>query len=111
MSKRQTTFVLLGIFLLYAFVSVFTKYTSLQEPFSLYYFFGLAGVFVLMGGYAILWQQVLKRIPLTDAYMFKGCSLIFLLILSAILFGESISLTNIIGSLLIVIGIALFAKS
>lgn len=111
MRKLRTILVLLGLFLIYAFVSVFTKYTSLQAPLSFQYFLGLAGAFMVMGVYAILWQQVLKRISLTDAYMFKGSSLIFLLVLSAILFGESITLTNVIGSLLIVGGIALFAKA
>ena len=103
--------ILLGVFLLYAFVFVFTKYASLQEPLSFRYFFCLAGAFGVMGVYAVLWQQVLKRIPLTDAYMFKGSSLIFLLILSSVLFGESITLTNVIGSIIIVGGIALFAKA
>lgn len=111
MSRLKTVFVLLGVFFLYALVSVFTKYTSLQDPFSLQYFVGLVGAFGVMGVYAILWQQILRRIPLAEAYMFKGSSLIYLLFFSAILFGESITLANIVGSLLIVGGIALFAKA
>lgn len=64
-----------------------------------------------MGIYAILWQQVITRMPLSTAYMFKGTSLIFVLLISALLFGEPITTTNIIGSVIIISGIGLFAKA
>ena len=65
----------------------------------------------VLGVYAVLWQQILNRMPVSDAYMFKGTSLIFILILSFIFFGEAITVTNIIGAALIIGGIALNAKS
>lgn len=111
MKKIKVVVILLGVFMIYTLVSILLKYTSLQKPFSFHYFLWLVGSFCVMGIYALLWQQVLRKIPLTDAYMFKGSSIIFLLVLSAVLFGESITLTNIIGSLLIVGGIALFSKA
>ena len=75
------------------------------------YLLGLGGAICVMGVYAILWQQVLKRIELSTAYMFKGTSLIFVLLLAALLFGESITWTNIIGAVIIILGIALYAKA
>lgn len=78
---------------------------------SIHYLFGLSGAICVMGVYAILWQQVLKRIELSTAYMFKGTSLIFVLLLAALLFGESITWTNIIGAVIIILGIALYAKA
>ena len=71
---------------------------------------GLAIVVVILGIYAIIWQQVLKRIELTTAYMFKGTSLIFVLLFSALIFNETITLWNIVGASLIVGGIVWFAK-
>lgn len=102
---------LVGINLLYACVTIFTKYASGQEMLSSNYFVGLGGAIFVMGTYAILWQQVLKRIELSTAYMFKGTSLIFVMLLAALLFGETITWTNIIGAIIIVFGIALFAKA
>ena len=63
-----------------------------------------------MGLYALLWQQVIARMSLSTAYMFKGTSLIFVLLISALLFGETILINNIIGSAIIIVGIVLFAK-
>ena len=101
---------LIGINLLYACVTLFTKYASQQEFMSLAYCLGLAGAIGVMGAYAICWQQVLKRIELSTAYMFKGTSLIFIMLLAWMLFGEQITLNNIIGACVIIIGIALYAK-
>jgi len=100
-----------GINLLYACVTIFTKYASEQEMLSAKYLIGLGGAIVIMGIYAILWQQVLKRIELSTAYMFKGTSLIFVMLLAVLLFGETITMTNAIGSIIIISGIALYAKA
>lgn len=102
---------LIGINLLYACVTIFTKYASQQEIMSINYLLGLGGAVVVMGIYAILWQQVLKRIELSTAYMFKGTSLVFVLLLAALLFDESITWTNIVGAMIIISGIALYAPS
>lgn len=102
---------LIGINLLYACVTISTKYASQQEMMSINYLLGLGGAVVVMGIYAILWQQVLKRIELSTAYMFKGTSLVFVLLLAALLFDESITWTNIVGSAIIILGIVLYARA
>ncbi len=78
---------------------------------SLPYLLWVAGAVGVMGLYAILWQQVIKRMPISTAYMFKGTSLIFVLMISALLFGEVITVNNLIGSVIIIGGIVLFAKA
>ena len=103
--------ILLLVYLFYSTVSIATKFTSLQEFLSLKYFLGLAIVVAMLGIYAIIWQQVLKRIELTTAYMFKGTSLIFVLLFSALIFNETITVWNIVGARLIVGGIVWFAKA
>lgn len=102
--------VLVGINLLYACVTLFTKFAAQQEFLSMPYCLGLAGAIGVMGTYAICWQQVLKRIDLSTAYMFKGTSLIFIMLLAYVLFGERITPNNIIGACVVIIGIALYAK-
>ncbi len=107
----RTVIVLLLAYMIYATVSIATKYTSFQELFSIDYFVGLVISVMILGIYAIIWQQVLKRIELTTAYMFKGTSLIFVLLFSALIFNETITLWNIVGASLIVGGIVWFAKA
>lgn len=101
--------VLIGINLLYACVSLFTKYASQHEFMSWNYMQGLIGAVGMMGLYAMLWQQVLKRIELSMAYMFKGTSLIFVIIFAYVFFGEQITCNNIVGAIIIIVGIVLFA--
>ena len=103
--------VLVGINLLYACVTLFTKFAAQQEFMSMPYCIGLIGAIGVMGAYAICWQQVLKRIELSTAYMFKGTSLIFVMLLAFAIFGEVITMMNIIGATVIVLGITLFTKS
>ena len=103
--------VLIGINMLYACVSLFTKYASQHEFMSWNYMCGLIGAIGVMGLYAILWQQVLKRIDLSLAYMFKGTSIVFIMLLAYVFFGEQITWNNIVGAIIIVGGIVLFANS
>lgn len=111
MSHSLKYIALVGINLLYACVTIFTKYASQQELMSMRYLLGLGGAIAVMGVYAVLWQQVLRRIELSTAYMFKGTSLVFVMLLAALLFGEAITWMNVIGAIIIITGITLFAKA
>lgn len=110
MNKKEVT-ILVGVNLVYACTSIFTKMASRQKMLSWPYLLWIAGAIGVMGVYAILWQQVIKRMPLSTAYMFKGTSLIFILLISGLMLGEAITINNVIGSVIIILGIALFAKA
>lgn len=112
MTKPISTYLaLVGVNLIYACTSIFTKMASRQEMLSWPYLFWIVGAIGVMGVYALLWQQIIKRMPLSTAYMFKGTGLIFVLLISALLFGEAITLNNVLGSAIIIAGIVLYAKS
>lgn len=55
----------------------------------------------------VLWVYVLRTIPLNKAYPFVALSFIFVPILAYFLFRETISITYMIGMVLIVLGISL----
>lgn len=103
--------VLIFVNLIYACTSIFTKMASEQDTMSWPYLLYIAGAVCVMGFYALLWQQVISRMPLSTAYMFKGTSLIFILVFSALLFGESITINNVIGSTIIISGIVLYSQA
>lgn len=110
MTKLATYSTLVAVNLLYACVTLFTKYAAQHAFLSWQYCAGLCGAIGVMGAYAICWQQVLKRIELSTAYMFKGTSLIFVMLLAFAIFGEAITTMNIIGACVIVLGITMYAK-
>ena len=100
---------LLLINLLYASVGIFTKLASQYDFLSWSYivFFGIA--VGIIGIYAILWQQIIRKIELSTAYMFKGTTIIFTMLFAHWLFGEQITWNNILGTIIIIAGILLFA--
>lgn len=102
---------LITVNLLYAIVLILNRMASTYVPLSLGYILLLSISVIVLAIYALSWQQIIKKMPISDAYMFKGTSIVFVLLLSAWLFEEIITWQNIVGSIIIILGIALFAKA
>lgn len=94
-----------GIFGKYAALSLATP-SLIGIVTNAFYIFSLGCLFLQ----AIVWQQALRHFPLSVAYPFLGLVNFVVLFFSAILFHEGISLTNIIGLVLISLGIALLSR-
>ena len=104
--KKAGAFALLhAIIFLYAIADVLSKYASQKDflswPFILLY----SGVLLILVVYALLWQQVLKILPLITAYVNKSMTIIWGLIFGMALFNEHISFGKIIGMLLVISGV------
>jgi drug/metabolite transporter (DMT)-like permease len=65
------------------------------------------GGILLLGVYAILWQQVLKRVKLTTAYYNKSIAILWGMILGRTIFGEQITWNMLLGSVVVLVGIFL----
>lgn len=87
--------------------SVFIKYAGTYETLSREFIFYYVLAVGCLGVFAIMWQLLLELIPLTTAYLRKGILYILILIWSVILFGEHVTSQNIIGSVIIIVGISL----
>ena len=61
--------------------------------------------------YAIGWQQILQRLPLTVAFANKAVTLVWSLVFGALLFSEHIKVTQLIGCALAVAGVVLFVQA
>lgn len=92
-------------FLIYSFSTIFSKYASLEGFLSKEYCFFFFGIIVIMGLYAVLWQQVLKKVDLSVAVANKPIALIFTLFWAVFIFKESLSLKTILGIAIVVIGL------
>ena len=87
--------------------SVFIKYAGMYETLSREFIIFYALAIGCLGVYAIMWQFLLEMIPLTTAYLRKGILYILILFWSVLLFKEQITVYNIIGSIIIIVGISL----
>jgi drug/metabolite transporter (DMT)-like permease len=76
--------------------------TLIVEP--LFYFAGF--LFVIQ---TAVWLAVLRRLPLSRAYPFTSLTVVIMLISGAFFFGESISLGNVLGSIVIMLGIVVIS--
>lgn len=110
LTSKKSTYLLLHISLLFSSLSgVCSKKASVYSDhiFSWPFIFWFGLVFVIMFGYAVIWQQILKRMPLTVAYANKPVTLIWGIIWGALIFGERVTLNMIIGAAVIFAGIYL----
>lgn len=80
-----------------------SRYTDNIFSVNFIFWFGL--VFVIMFGYAIIWQQILKRMPLTVAYANKPVTLIWGIIWGKLIFDEKITWNMLLGACIIFAGI------
>lgn len=110
--EKQSTgfkqiFVLQLIIIVYTFSPVFGKMAS-SHPFLSggYLLFILLDLLVL-GVYALLWQQALKRFDLHVAYANRSLAIVWGVVWSALIFGERITIANGVGTVLILLGMAL----
>lgn len=108
--KLKNILILEFSFFIYSLSSLFSKMAMYDNPttFHIIFFYGLS--LMMLGIYAIIWQQVLKRMKLTVAFSNKGITIIWGLIFGTIFFREKISLGMIIGSAIVILGIIVMMK-
>ena len=68
-------------------------------------------VLVVLAGYALGWQQVIKRMPLTTAYANRGITVVWGIFWGAVFFGEAVTPFKLLGAAMIIAGIALFSHA
>ena len=69
---------------------------------------GLAFFFLAMR--AIVWQILLKSVELSKIYPYAALVQVLILIYSAVLFNEDITITNVIGLIIMLGGISYMSK-
>lgn len=99
------------LFMFNATGGIFSKRAGMAPLFSKTFFINYMGIFAVMVVYAICWQQLLKRIPLTVAMANKSATVIWGIVLGALVFHETITIWNIVGACIIIIGILMFVRT
>jgi len=109
--KRKMHFFIMHLsFLVYSLVGVASKTAASQDLLSSAFF---AYALLVMGAlaiYALMWQQVLKWFTLSKAYPNKGVVVVWGLLWAMIFFQETITIENIVGGAIIVLGIVLVSS-
>lgn len=95
------------LFMLYSFGGICSKIAAQEELFS-WRWIGLYGLILSnLFFYAICWQQILKKLPLVDAYANKAVTVIWGMIWGYLFFSEPITIGKAVGSIVLVLGVYL----
>lgn len=100
-----------AMLLLYSVSSVFSKIASSFQFISLPWCLCYLAMLLLLGVYAIGWQQVLKRFPLTFAFANKAVTVIWGAIWGVVVFHELFSVGKLVALGLVALGVVLFSMS
>lgn len=104
-SKIRSYILLHIIVLIYSMSSILTKKAALAEFLSMRFIILYGLMLVCMGVYALVWQQVIKNLPLNVAFANKSVTIIWGMVWGCIFFHESITPKMILGALVVIVGV------
>lgn len=106
-----TLFALHMLLMVYSTSGILSKLAAGVPFLSLEFCCLYGGVLLLLGVYAIGWQQILKRLPLTTAFSNKAVTIVWGIIWGALFFFEPITVPKAMGAILIIAGVVLFSHA
>lgn len=103
--KRNDVFLMQISALVLSFSNVFSKLAALEGSLTVRFFLFYALSLFIMMIYALLWQQILKRVSMTAAYSNRLVTIVWGVIWGCIFFHEKITVCNVIGTVIIFAGL------
>ena len=102
--KLKNVLLLQGVILLYTVSSVMSKEAAASGGNMLRFLFFFGMEFVILGVYAILWQQMIKRFELSVAYANRSMAVVWSMVWAVVFFHDTITVQNVLGIILVVAG-------
>ena len=109
--RIKTLFALHLLLMVYSTSGILSKLAAGVDFLSFDFCILYGGVLCLLGFYAIGWQQIFKKLPLTTAFSNKAVTIVWGIIWGALFFFEPITLPKAVGALLIIAGVILFSHA
>ena len=110
--KKIKLFLSLHLLLLvYSLGAVCSKMAGKSEFLSIRFFFFYGLVLLNLFVYAIVWQQILKKLPLVTAFANKAVTVIWGMLWGMLIFKEKITGWNVLGAAIIMVGIFLVVNA
>ena len=107
-NKRVKYYIVLHIgILIYALTGICSKFAAQQSFLSFYFVIFYGGMLAALFVYAIIWQQVLKHLSLTTAFLNKSVAIIWGMFFGFIIFNEKVTLNMVIGAIIVLFGVSL----
>lgn len=97
--------------LLFSLGGVCTKMASQYDFLSFWFIFFYGLVILNLGVYAIVWQQIIKKLPLNTAYSNKAITIVWGILWGFLFFREQITWNMIVGALIVIVGVVLVVRA
>lgn len=104
LKKIKNIALLQGVVILYTVSGVMSKEASMSGGHMPRFLFFFGMEFVMLGIYAVLWQQMIKRFELSVAYANRSMAVVWSMVWAVLLFRDTITVRNAAGILLVVTG-------
>ena len=106
MGASWKTYVWLHVLLFFnSICGVCSKLAARQAVFSPWFFLFYGMMLLILLGYAVFWQQIIKHIPLSTAYLNKPVSILWGIMWGRILFQEHLTIRMVVGALIVLSGV------
>lgn len=109
--KIKTLFALHILLMVYSTSGIFSKLAAQETFLSFKFCLFYGAVIALLGIYAIFWQQIIKRLPLTTAFANKAVTVVWGIVWGLVFFHENVTLPKIVGAIFVIAGVVLYAKA
>ncbi len=93
-----------AVVLVYTTSGIFAKLASEKAFLSIGFILLYGAEIAVLGIYAVLWQQMIKRVDLSFAYANRAVAIAWSMLWAAVIFGETITVQNLIGVGIVLIG-------
>jgi drug/metabolite transporter (DMT)-like permease len=100
--------ILLAVFSL---SGVCAKMASQQDFLSFWFIFWYGLVILDLGIYAIVWQQIIKYLPLNTAYANKAVTIAWGILWGVLFFQETVKWNMIVGALIVIVGVIVVVRA
>lgn len=108
-SRIKTLFFLHLMLMIYSMSGIYSKLAAKQPFLSLKFCLYYGCIIFFLGFYAVGWQQIIKRLPLTTAFANKAITVVWGVVWGVVFFHESITVGKIVGILCIMIGVVIYS--
>lgn len=96
--------ILQAVIVIYTLSSVMAKLASGEKAFSASFLLFYLAELIILGVYAILWQQMIKKFELSVAYTNRAMALLWSMLWAVVLFHDRVSLKNLVGVAFVIAG-------
>ena len=106
--KKIKSLILLHLLMIvYSLSGVCSKLASQESFISMKFCLCYGGIILFLCVYAIGWQQIIKKLPLTTAFSNKAVTIAWGIVWGALFFNETVSFGKIFGALTVIVGVVL----